>query len=44
MSFKEFKDAFNVDFNNVAAKVQIYVHSYTYTKYQRKNIKAYLKT
>jgi hypothetical protein len=44
MSPKEFEDALNVDSNNVAAKVQMHVHSHTCTKYQRKDMKAHLET
>ena len=44
MTPKEFKDKLNIDSNNVAAKVQMHVHSHICTKYQRKDIKARLET
>jgi hypothetical protein len=44
MTPEEFKDALNVDSNNVAAKVQMHVHSHISTKYQRKDMKARLET
>ena len=44
MTPEDFKNALNIDSNNVAAKVQIHVHSHTCTKYQRKDMKARLET
>lgn len=44
MTPEEFKDALSIDSNNVAAKVQMHVHSNTCTKYQRKDMKARLGT
>lgn len=44
MTPDEFKDALNIDSNNVAAKVQMHVHSHTCTKYQRKDMKTCLET
>lgn len=44
MTPKEFKDALSIDSNNITAKVQMHVHSYTCTKYQRKDMKARLET
>jgi hypothetical protein len=38
MTPEEFKNALNIDSNNVTAKVQMHVHSHTCTKYQRKDI------
>jgi hypothetical protein len=43
MTPEEFKDALAIDSNNVAAKVQMHVHSHTCTKYQRKDMKARLE-
>ncbi|CZR69862.1 uncharacterized protein PAC_19762 [Phialocephala subalpina] len=40
----EFEDALSIDSNNVAAQVQMHVHSHTCTKYQRKGMKARLKS
>ena len=40
MSHDEFQEALNLDSNNVAARVQMHLHSATYTKYQRKNMKS----
>jgi hypothetical protein len=44
MTPKEFKDALDVDSNDVAARVKMNVHFHTCTKYQRKNMKACLET
>lgn len=44
MTPEEFRDALSIDSNNVAAKVQMHVHSHTCTKYQRKDMKARLET
>ncbi|RFU24294.1 Nucleoside-triphosphate phosphatase, partial [Scytalidium lignicola] len=44
MTPEAFKNALNIDFNNVTVKVQMHVHSYTCTKYQRKDMKAHLET
>ncbi len=44
MTPDEFEDALSIDSNNVAAKVQMHVHSQTCTKYQRKSMKARLKS
>jgi PIF1-like helicase/helitron helicase-like protein len=44
MTREEFKDALSIDSNNVAAKVQMHIHSHTCTKYQRKDMKARLET
>jgi hypothetical protein len=43
MTPEEFEDALAIDSNNVAAKVQMHVHSHTCTKYQRKDMKAHLE-
>ncbi|KAH8799116.1 hypothetical protein F5884DRAFT_758603 [Xylogone sp. PMI_703] len=44
MTPEAFKNALDIDSNNVAAKVQMHVHSHTCTKYQRKDMKARLET
>ncbi len=44
MTPEEFADALTIDSNNVAAKVQMHVHSYTCTKYQRKGMKSRFET
>jgi hypothetical protein len=44
MTPEEFKGKLSIDSNNVAAKVQMHVHSHTCTKYQRKDMKARLQT
>ena len=44
MTPEEFEDALAIHSNNVAAKVQMHVHSHTCTKYQRKEMKGRLET
>jgi hypothetical protein len=36
ITLAEFKEALGIDSNNVAAWVQMHIHSKTYTKYQKR--------
>ena len=40
MTLAEFQEALDIDSNNVAARVQMYIHSKTCTKYQKKHTRS----